>query len=60
MCPLGRDLRWSYYSVSLIVDPCDPDRLEKIARDRARPVYQEALAAWAEHWLECDECRQEE
>ena len=60
LCNAGCDLRWAYYCVSLVVDWQDPERVEKIAEDRAQPAHREALAAWAEHWQGCSECRQEE
>ena len=60
MCNLGARLRWAYLCVSLVVDWSDPERVEKIAEDRERAPYIEALAAWAEHWQGCSECRQEE
>jgi hypothetical protein len=60
MCKTGRDLRKAYYDAALVVKWTDPQRKEKIASDRARPEYQKALYAWAEHWRECEECRQEE
>ncbi len=60
MCNLGARLRWAYYCVANIVEWDDPERVEKIAADRERAPYREALAAWAEHWQGCEICRQEE